>query len=106
MNPSVRYSQPVYEMSVALAQYGAQQWVNQQHVAQIISIQASPSDVLGYLIVFKEPLRDDQITEAMGALHASEFKPVQGANLLDDRRLTWAECWDVLRQWKQKRFGP
>lgn len=105
VHPGVQYSQPVYQVSVGLVQYGVQQWMAQQHVARMFSIQANPTEILGYLIVFTDPLRNDQITEAMNALHAAEFRPAQGANLLDDRRLTWAECWDVLRQWKQKRLG-
>ena len=105
VNPGIQYSQPVYQMSFGLSQYAAQEWVARQHIAQMVAVQATPTVVLGYLIIFKEPLRDDQITEAMDMLHAAEFKPAKNLKITGDVRLTWAECWDVLQQWEQKRLG-
>jgi hypothetical protein len=103
VHPSLQYSREVEAASIALIQFCAGSW-RKEGLVRMIPLQTSSGELLGCLVVAKEPFTDAQITELIAATHAAELPPdVEFGSV--DHRLTWRECWDILMRWKEKRLG-
>jgi hypothetical protein len=101
--PEFQYSPEVSKASGRLAQYTHDKWENSY--AKITPIEIAPDGLVGFLIVPKEPLDEAHLTELLQGANVPELPAHNEFTLFNDRRLSWAECLEILRKWKEKRFG-
>ncbi len=105
IHPSFQYSREVQAISIALVHYIGQKWMDDGPVAQIVGVGKNEQEPLGYLLVFKQPVTDAQISELIAATNGTEFMQGTAVNMLNDKRLSWKECGELLVRWRQKRLG-
>jgi hypothetical protein len=104
VHPSLQYSPAVQKASIDLLNFTAGAW-STSGSARVIPLRTQGNEILGALVVMKNPLTDAQITQLIAATHATELPADVEFNPAVYRRLTWRECWDILGRWKQKRLG-
>jgi hypothetical protein len=103
-NPHVQYSRAVANGSLDLIRFITATW-RPDGTAQIFPVGVGPTDLLGAIIVTEEPLSSDKVTQLIEGTRSVELPPNSEFNAPTEHRLTWAECFDILRQWKEKRLG-
>jgi hypothetical protein len=104
VHPSMQYSKPVYDASVALLQFVGATWYK-QGTANVFGMDTEGMGTIGYMIVMKDPLTDDQIDQLLAATNATELPSTIEFNPPEDHHLSWAEEMAILKQWEEKRLG-
>lgn len=104
LHPSLQYSRPVIKTSNDMIQYGLQHWFKDGTV-QMMPLRNETAGLWGGWMAPKKPFTDAQITELIQGINAEELPPDVEFNPPVDKRLSWQECIDVLKRWKQKRLG-
>lgn len=105
LHPSFQYSPQVAKTSQDLTEFALLTWERAEHGAKVIALQAGSGQSLGCLVVLNAPLTDQQITQALDATKAVELPRINEFNILNDRRLSVHESWEIIRKLIRKRFG-
>jgi hypothetical protein len=104
VQPSLQYSREVYGATGAILHFAVGSWSN-DGTAQLLPIQSQQAGLVGCLMVMKEPLTDERITQLITATKGVELPPGVEFGLSADRQMSWAECLDILKRWGQQRLG-
>ena len=104
VDPALQYSKANYEAAGNLIHFCAQHWFK-DGVVQMVPIGNGEGKMAGAIIVMKEPLTDARIDELIAGMNAQELPPGTDFGASVVRRLSWAECADILKRWAAKRLG-
>jgi hypothetical protein len=104
IHPDFQYSEQVRLASTSILQFAVRDWVGSY--AQLVPLRLNVTGAIyAGLVVTREPLDDTHVTAFVNGTMAEELPAKNEFNLFNDRRLSWADCAEILRRWKEKRVG-
>jgi len=105
--PNFQTNEIVAVHSMNLLNFSANEWRAKDKVVKIALLPMYPNMPLGYQVIFETPMTSVQMRNAMEAISASEapVDPRSDMVSMHGHRFTWKEAWQILWQWKIKRFG-
>ena len=90
-----------------LIQYGAEQWVEKDRAAVVLSLPLNSGSGFGYEILFQKPFTKGQLDDFRAA-SGIEATPDQtpSVNEVFGHHYSSAEAWGILSNWMSKRIHP
>jgi uncharacterized protein (DUF697 family) len=105
VSPKLQYSREVALATVAMARLTCEDWDTKQQIAKVAPLRDGNNDVMGLLVILKEPLTDAQFDQLLTAVGNPEMKDSLIFTSSKRRHLSWPECREIIWQWLSGKRG-